>query len=87
MIPRPPMEQAGMPPHIEAGLKAAKVLCECKRPATCTGWFVSVTGGDYEINNAVFLCDACAQELVAMDHGVTIRPLRPEPERKWEAVA
>ena len=86
MIPRPPLEQAGIPPHIGAGLKEKTQLCDCGKPATCTGWFVSVTGGAYEINNAMFLCGACAQELVAMDPGVSIRPLRPEPERKWEAL-
>ena len=74
-----------MPPHIEAGRKAAKVRCDCGALATCIGQFVSVTGGDYEINNAMFLCDACAQELAAMDPGVSIRPLRPEPVRQWEA--
>lgn len=74
----PDIQRAGIPPHINAGLKENHVDCDCGAKATKTGWFVSITGGQYPINNAVFLCDRCADELAAIDPGVTIRPLREE---------
>ncbi len=86
MQPRKPREQAGLPPHINAGLKEAQQFCDCGAPATKTGWFVSVTGGGYDINNALFLCDACAVELAEIDKDVEIKPLHAEAERKWEVL-
>ena len=81
-----PQAQAGLPPHILAGMKEPTQYCDCKAKnvATKIGWFVQTTGGNYDINNAIFLCDACAEELAAIDPDVTIRPLQ---ERKWEVLA
>lgn len=86
--PLKPQAQAGIPPHIAAGLKEPTQYCDCKAKnvATKIASFVQVTGGDYAINNGIFLCDACAAELAAIDPDVTIRPLREE-ERKWEVLA
>jgi hypothetical protein len=86
-MPPKPGAQPGVPPHIAAGLKEPQQFCECKAPATAIGFFKSVTGGDYEIQNGCFLCDQCAQELAAIDPDVEVRPLRPEPERVWEVLA
>jgi hypothetical protein len=85
-MPPKPGAIPGMPPHIAAGLKEPMQLCDCKARATAVGWFRSVTGGDYPIQNACFLCDACAAELAAIDPLVEVRPLRAEPERPWEVL-
>jgi hypothetical protein len=86
-VPPKPGAIPGVPPHIEAGLKAVTQQCDCGKPASCTGWFVSVTGAAYAIQNACFLCDACAAELAAIDPDVEVRPLRAQPERAWEVLA
>jgi hypothetical protein len=72
-------DSLALPAHIGVALAGGQPRCDCseRAPASWIAWFVSISGRNEPIINAMLLCDDCAAAATLDDAGVILRPLLP----------
>jgi hypothetical protein len=78
---RRPDQAPADPYHVAAAFIANNVVCECGQPAAYKGRFINYSGGGKPIENAMLLCEDCAQ---MVDEDVDLQPLQARPA--WEHI-